>query len=76
MWGARYNLALAEVGLWYVLQTRASMVVDSLRYCQNNKGLIIHAWCLMPSHLHMIVSSNSNDLSSIMADMKKHTSNN
>jgi putative transposase len=28
----------------------------------------------MPSHLHIIVSSHNNDLSSIMADMKKHTS--
>jgi REP element-mobilizing transposase RayT len=62
---------------WIDLFTRAELkhlIVDSLRYCQNNKGLIIHAWCLMPSHLHMIVSSNNNDLSSIMTDMKKYTS--
>ena len=32
------------------------IVLDSLRHCQNEKGLLLHAWCIMSNHLHMIVS--------------------
>lgn len=62
---------------WIDLFTRRELkevVVDSLKYCQSNKSLNIHAWCLMPSHLHMIISSKEGDLSGIMRDFKKHTS--
>ena len=49
------------------------IVLDALRYCQKNKGLNIHAWCIMSSHLHLIISSE-NTLSDIMRDFKKYTS--
>ena len=61
---------------WVDLFTRPQLkhiVLDSLRFCQEKKGLLIHAWCLMPSHLHMIASSMGNPLSSIMRDFKKFT---
>ena len=50
------------------------ILIDSLVFCQKEKGLNIHAWCLMPSHLHMIISSNQNPLFEIMRDFKKYTS--
>ncbi len=62
---------------WIDLFTRKELrhiILDSLRFCQKEKGLIIHAWCIMPSHLHMIISSEKEDLSSILRDFKKHTS--
>lgn len=62
---------------WIDLFTRKELkhvVVDSLKYCQKEKGLIIYAWCLMPSHLHMIVSSREQSISGIMRDFKKFTS--
>ncbi|MEO9872603.1 REP-associated tyrosine transposase [Ekhidna sp.] len=65
------------VAFWVDLFTKPAykhLIVESLRYCQKEKGLKIHAWCLMSSHLHMIISSEDNELSSIMADFKKHTS--
>ena len=67
----------STVVFWIDLFTRPAfkhLIVESLRFCQKEKGLVIHAWVLMPSHLHMIVSSTENDLSSIFADFKKHTS--
>ena len=67
----------STVVFWIDLFTRPiykHLIIDSLRFCQKEKGLIIHSWCLMPSHLHMIVSSNGQDLSSIFADFKKYTS--
>jgi REP element-mobilizing transposase RayT len=55
-------------------KTYAEIVFDSLRYCQRKKGLVIHAWCLMPSHLHMIASTKGNfQLHEIFRDFKKFT---
>ena len=51
------------------------IILDSLQYCQKEKGLIIYAWVLMTNHMHMIVGSNgANKVSDIMRDFKKFTS--
>jgi REP element-mobilizing transposase RayT len=51
------------------------IVVNSLAYCIKNKGLVLHAWVIMPSHIHLIISRNGADsLSDIMRDFKKFTS--
>ncbi|MGE0772238.1 MAG: transposase [Cyclobacteriaceae bacterium] len=62
---------------WIDLFTRYELkdvIVDSLKYCQKEKGLIIHAWCIMPSHLHLIISSEGQPLPELMRDFKKFTS--
>lgn len=43
-------------------------------YCQNEKGLLIHAYCIMPNHLHLILSAAHNNLSDVIRDFKKFTS--
>jgi putative transposase len=48
--------------------------VESLKYCQKNKGLVLHAWVVMTNHVHLIISSNSNKLEHIVRDLKKYTS--
>lgn len=51
------------------------VLTDSLRYCQQNKGLIIHAWCIMTSHVHLIISVEQGYiLSDVIRDFKSHTS--
>jgi putative transposase len=32
--------------------------IDSVKYCQENKGLEVFAWCMMPSHIHMILRTS------------------
>jgi REP element-mobilizing transposase RayT len=63
---------------WIDVFTRPNLkmaIVDSLRYCQENKGLELYAWCLMTSHLHMIVGVKEEEkLSDILRDFKKFTS--
>ncbi len=64
---------------WIDLFTRRALqeiVIDSLKYCQREKGLVIFAWSLMPSHLHLIATARKREtmLSDIMRDFKKHTS--
>ena len=48
--------------------------VDSIKFCQHNKGLLVHGWCLMSNHAHMISSAKNHDLSDIIGDLKKFTS--
>ena len=50
------------------------IVVDSMIYCQKNKGLLVHAWCIMSNHMHLIASAVDENLSDILRDLKKFTS--
>ena len=62
---------------WVEVFTRPELkqiVIDSLKYCQQEKGLLIHGWCLMSNHLHMICSSNRVELPKIFHDFKTFTS--
>lgn len=71
-----YFITSTTVG-WVDVFTRPDLkqiIVESLRYCQREKGLLIHAWCLMPSHLHMMVSTAGDPLGDILRDFKKFTS--
>lgn len=74
--GGIYFVTTTTVG-WVDVFSRPELkqvIIDSLRYCQREKELIIHGWCLMPSHLHMIISSAGERLPDIMRDFKKFTS--
>ena len=44
--------------------------VQSLKYCQENKGLKLHAWVIMTNHVHLIISSDTNKLEHIVRDLK------
>ncbi|MCX2742677.1 transposase [Mangrovivirga sp. M17] len=46
------------------------IVIDSLKHCQENKGLIIYSWCIMPSHIHLIVSTEGLELTAILRAFK------
>ena len=63
---------------WIDIFTRKEqklLIIDSLKYCQQNKGLLIYGWCLMPSHLHIIgVAGGEVGMSDILRDFKKFTS--
>jgi putative transposase len=51
------------------------IILESLTYCQNEKGMEIYAWVLMSNHLHMLVGVNEGiEVSDIMRDFKKFTS--
>jgi len=50
------------------------LFVESLEYCREHKGLVLHAWIIMTNHVHLIISSNNNKLEHIVRDLKKYTS--
>ncbi len=43
-------------------------------YCRKNKGMEIYAWCIMPSHIHLIFRAKNNNPGDLIRDMKGHTS--
>jgi REP element-mobilizing transposase RayT len=49
--------------------------LDSIRYCQKNKGLEVYAYCVMSSHVHMIIARHGpQQLEHVIRDIKKFTS--
>jgi len=63
---------------WVDIFTRPTykyIVVESLQYCIQQKGLIIYAWVLMSNHLHTIVACDEHvKIGDIWRDFKKFTS--
>jgi REP element-mobilizing transposase RayT len=49
------------------------LFIGSLKYCQENKGLVLHAWVIMTNHVHLVISSHSNKLEGLVRDIKKYT---
>ena len=50
------------------------IIVDSLKYCRDNKGLLLYEFIIMTNHIHLIVKAKEgNKLSQIISDFKKHT---
>lgn len=72
-----YFVSFAVVN-WIDVFTRRvyqDLAVDSLKYCQENKGMQLYAWCIMTNHLHLIFSAREGFvLPDILRDMKKFTS--
>ncbi len=62
---------------WVDVFTRkgyCDLFLNSVRYSQKEKGLIVYSWCLMSNHVHMIVSAKHGNLSDILRDLKGFTS--
>lgn len=62
---------------WVDVFTRKAyrdILIDSLRHCQQQKGLVLYAWCIMSNHIHLLARANDGNLSDILRDFKKFTS--
>ena len=76
--GYTYFLTLTVVD-WVDIFTRPvykHILIDSIKHCQEAKGLEVYAWCLMSNHIHLIagVKEGGNyTLSDILRDFKKFT---
>jgi putative transposase len=71
-------LTLTIVG-WIDLFSNPSyknIIIQNLRFCQEQKGLIVYAYVIMSNHLHLIVrvkESNQQGLGDVIRDFKKFT---
>jgi putative transposase len=50
------------------------ILLNSIRHCQQERGLVVYGWCIMSNHVHLVVSARKNDTSEILRDFKKFTS--
>lgn len=76
--GYIYFLTLTVVD-WVDVFTRPAykhIIIDSIKYCQETKGLEVYAWCLMSNHIHLVAGVKEESkytLSDILRDFKKFT---
>lgn len=50
------------------------MLIESLKFCQQQKGLELFAYCIMTNHLHLIArTTEGKNLSNLLRDLKKFT---
>lgn len=72
-----YFVSFAVVN-WINIFTRDeynNIIIDCLKFCQAKKGLVLHAWCLMKNHMHLIFScTQPGNPSALLGDFKKFTS--
>lgn len=72
-----YFVSFAVVN-WLDVFTRneyKNILVDSLHYCQQEKGMEIYAWCIMTNHVHLIFSSvGEQQPELLLGDFKRFTS--
>ncbi len=47
------------------------IIIDSLRYCRENKGLKLYAYIILDNHIHLIGSADN--LTQIVKDFKSYT---
>lgn len=66
-----------QVIQWIDIFTRKiyrDIIIDNLKYCQEQKGLQVFAYVIMSNHVHLIVNSTEGNLSNTVRDLKKYTS--
>jgi REP element-mobilizing transposase RayT len=71
-----YFVTSTIVGWQYVFTSIPyfEIIIESLRYCVEEKHLRVHAFVIMPNHAHYILSAAMGSLSDIMRDFNTHTS--
>ena len=74
----KYYFCTTSVTDWYPLFNKndyCDIILRSLSYCRLHKGLNLHAYVIMPDHLHLIVScGGGRSLPDIIRDFKRYTS--
>lgn len=72
-----YFVSFAVVG-WLDVFTRneyKDLFIESLEFCQKNKGMEIHAWCIMTNHVHLVFRSVKGQKPELLiGDLKRFTS--
>ncbi|WP_456459470.1 REP-associated tyrosine transposase [Reichenbachiella sp.] len=73
---AAYYFTFQVVG-WadvFSRQIYRDIIIESLKYCQTEKDMVLYAYVIMTNHVHLIVASKTGDLSGLVRDFKKYTS--
>jgi len=58
----------------FIRKQYKDIIKSSLAYCQKEKELELYGWCIMTSHIHLIIGTSGNPMQNILRDLKRHTS--
>jgi REP element-mobilizing transposase RayT len=58
----------------FIREDYANTIINSLDYCRKNKELEIYGWCIMPSHLHLVIRAKENNPEKVLGRFKEFTS--
>lgn len=74
---AAYFVSFAVIE-WLDVFTRneyKDILIDSLSFCQKEKGMEIYAWCIMTNHVHLVFrSTGTQPPELLLGDFKRFTS--
>jgi putative transposase len=60
---------------FFIREEYRNAFVKSIQYCQQHKGLEVYGYCIMTSHVHIILRAGEKTmLEDIIRDLKSHTS--
>lgn len=72
-----YFISFAVVG-WldvFIRNEYRDIFLESMHFCQKEKGLEVYAWCIMTSHIHLVFRSVKGQKPElIIGDLKRFTS--
>lgn len=58
----------------FIRKDYKEILLNSIQFCQQTKDLELYGWCIMTSHVHLIIGTKGNLMQNIMRDLKRHTS--
>jgi putative transposase len=57
----------------FVRRLYSECIVKNLNYCIEHKGMELYAWCIMPSHIHLVFRSTIQKPEELIRDFKSFT---
>jgi putative transposase len=75
--GAHPHFVTSSVVYWipvFSIDHYTEVLINSLSFCVREKGLLIHAYVVMPSHFHVICSQTDGHISKVLRSLKTFTS--
>lgn len=58
----------------FLSQLYFEIITESLQHLRANRGLAMHAYVVMPTHVHAVLTARDDDLQDLMRDFKRFTS--
>jgi REP element-mobilizing transposase RayT len=57
----------------FTRKTYKDVVMESLKFCIKEKGMLLYGYIIMSNHIHLIVQATGGKLSDLIRDFKKYT---
>ena len=58
----------------FVRELYFQSIVETIKYCQQHKGMKLYCYCIMPSYVHLIFKAADKNPSELMKSLKMNSS--